>query len=189
MQIIWDREDLQRYMSEAVRVSDEHPSCGQVLEDALEVECGRDRGRRARGGRRRHGAHREGRDPLGDSACALPPYSLGDDQIERIKTRPARSPGELGVIGVLQHPVRDQERDGLRARGQPARVADRALRLQGHRRAAGQARDQGDAGQRCATWIRRGAEVGHIEVKEAVLPFVEIPRRGRGPGAGDEVHR
>ena len=25
MQIIWDREDLQRYMAEAVRVSDEHP--------------------------------------------------------------------------------------------------------------------------------------------------------------------
>src|SRR3970040_839108 len=39
MQIIWDREDLQRYMSEAVRVSDEHPVLvDKFLEDAIEVE-------------------------------------------------------------------------------------------------------------------------------------------------------
>ena len=37
----------------------------------------------------------------GDSACALPPYSLGDDQIERIKTQTRALAQELGVIGLL----------------------------------------------------------------------------------------
>jgi len=33
----------------------------------------------------------------GDSACALPPYSLGDDQIERIKVQTRALARELGV--------------------------------------------------------------------------------------------
>src|SRR5207247_8401363 len=37
----------------------------------------------------------------GDSACALPPYSLGDDQIERIQAQTRALAAELGVIGLL----------------------------------------------------------------------------------------
>src|SRR5262249_21188296 len=39
MQIVYDEEDLQRYMSEAVRVSPEHPILvDKFLEDALEID-------------------------------------------------------------------------------------------------------------------------------------------------------
>ncbi len=102
MQIIWDREDLQRYMSEAVRVSDLHPVLvDKFLEDALEVDVDAiaDGERVVVGGVMEHiekaGIH------SGDSACALPPYSLGDDQIERIKTQARALARELGVIGLL----------------------------------------------------------------------------------------
>src|SRR5207302_1163867 len=100
MQIVHDREDLQRYMTEAVRVSPEHPILvDKFLEDALEIDVDAiaDGERVVVGGVMEHvekaGIH------SGDSACALPPYSLGDDQIDRIKAQTRALAKELGVIG------------------------------------------------------------------------------------------
>src|SRR5439155_1402180 len=100
MQIVYDREDLQRYMTEAVRVSPEHPILvDKFLEDALEIDVDAiaDGERVVVGGVMEHvekaGIH------SGDSACALPPYSLGDDQIDRIKAQTRALAKELGVLG------------------------------------------------------------------------------------------
>ena len=37
----------------------------------------------------------------GDSACALPPYSIGDDQVERLRAQTRALALELGVVGLL----------------------------------------------------------------------------------------
>ena len=78
----------------------------------------------------------------GDSACVLPPHSLGDgdaradpraDARHRARAR-RRRPAQRAVRGraAAERAVRD--------RGQPARVAHRAVRLQGDRPAAREAR-------------------------------------------------
>ena len=102
MQIVYDEEDLRRYMTEAVRVSPEHPILvDKFLEDALEIDVDAiaDGERVVVGGVMEHvekaGVH------SGDSACALPPYSLGDDQVERIMGQTRALARELGVIGLL----------------------------------------------------------------------------------------
>ncbi len=83
-------------------MSPEHPILvDKFLEDALEIDVDAiaDGERVVVGGVMEHvekaGIH------SGDSACALPPYSLGDDQIERIKAQTRALARELGVIGLL----------------------------------------------------------------------------------------
>ena len=75
----------------------------------------------------------------GDSACALPPMTLGRHELEQIR---ASTPPSRKVSGAwaAQHPVRADPGQTVRPGGQPARVADRALRVEGDRRAAGQSR-------------------------------------------------
>jgi carbamoyl-phosphate synthase large subunit len=177
MQIIWDREDLQRYMSEAVRVSDEHPVLvDKFLEDALEVDVDAiaDGERVVVGGVMEHiekaGIH------SGDSACALPPYSLGDDQIERIKTQTRALARELGVIGLLniQFAIKNETVYVLEVNPRASRTVPFVSKAIGVPLAKlatkvmlGQRlRDLGFAEER---------EVGHIAVKEAVFPFVKFP--------------
>ena len=75
----------------------------------------------------------------GDSACALPPITLG---ARRHRRRSARSTEAIargvGVRGLLNVQYALQGRRALRARGQPAGVAHGAVRVQGDRGAAGQ---------------------------------------------------
>jgi len=177
MQIIWDREDLQRYMSEAVRVSDEHPVLvDKFLEDALEVDVDAiaDAERVVVGGVMEHiekaGIH------SGDSACALPPYSLGDDQVERIKTQTRALARELGVVGLLniQFAIKNETVYVLEVNPRASRTVPFVSKAIGVPLAKlatkvmlGQRlRDLGFPGER---------EVGHIAVKEAVFPFVKFP--------------
>ena len=77
----------------------------------------------------------------GDSACVLPPHSLGPDALAQIREHTEGIAKALGVVGLLnvQYAV-DNERQALRDRGQPARVAHRAVRLEGDRPPAREAR-------------------------------------------------
>jgi carbamoyl-phosphate synthase large subunit len=78
--------------------------------------------------RRDHGAHRGGRVHSGDSACSLPPYSLpAPTSSSEIRGRRSAGRGARGPRAD-ERAVRRQGQRGLRPRGQPARVADRALR-------------------------------------------------------------
>ena len=105
------RPDLERYMTEAVRVEPGAPDPGR------QVPGGRHRDRRGRhrdgergGGRRGHGAHREGRGPLGRlglRAAAL----LAGRRPDRAHPGPDPRAGPRARRGrAHQHPVRDQER-------------------------------------------------------------------------------
>ena len=81
----------------------------------------------------------------GDSACVLPPHTLGTEMLGA-DPRPDRG-DRAGARGrrPAQRPVRDPRGHAVRDRGQPARVADGAVRVQGDRAAGGQARLPGAA--------------------------------------------
>jgi len=177
MQIVYDQEDLLRYMTEAVRVSPEHPILvDKFLEDALEIDVDAiaDRERVVVGGVMEHiekaGIH------SGDSACALPPYSLGDDQIDRIKHQTRALARELGVIGLLniQFAIKNEQIFVLEVNPRASRTVPFVSKAIGVPLA------------KLATKVMLGTtlrelgfteekELKHIAVKEAVFPFVKFP--------------
>ena len=70
-----------------------------------------------------------------------------------------------------------QDGDGLRARGESARLAHRAVRVQGDRRAAREDRGALHGGRRRSTRRASRGEVvpPYFSVKEAVFPFIKFP--------------
>ena len=123
---------------------------------------GRDRGRRRRGGRYRRrrvhrrgdGAHRGGGRPFRRLVVPDPARdALGRRaRHDRGHRRSARAPPRGGR--TAEPPARGQGRADLGARGEPARVADGAVRVEGYRRLARAGRD---AGARRALARRRSA--------------------------------
>src|SRR5213083_1756178 len=102
MRLVYDAEDLREYMREAVQVSPAHPVLiDKFLEDAIEIDVDAvaDAERVLVGGVMEHiekaGVH------SGDAACALPPYSLGEDQIETLREQTKALAKALGVIGLI----------------------------------------------------------------------------------------
>ncbi len=177
MQIVYDEEDLARYMTEAVRVSPEHPILvDKFLEDAIEIDVDAvaDGERVVVGGVMEHvekaGVH------SGDSACALPPYSLGDDQIERIEEEARALARELGVIGLIniQFAIQNEEIFVLEVNPRASRTVPFVSKAIGVPLAKLATRVM--LGTRLADlgFVTERA-VGHIAVKEAVFPFVKFP--------------
>jgi len=177
MQIVHDEQDLREFMSEAVRVSPQHPILiDKFLEDAIEIDVDAvaDGQQVVVAGVMEHiekaGIH------SGDAACALPPYSLGDDQVHALRTQTRALAQALGVVGLInvQFAVRNDVIYVLevnprasrtvpfvsKAIGVPlAKVATRALL--GHPVAPLAAVEE--------------RELAHIAVKEAVFPFIKFP--------------
>ena len=81
----------------------------------------------------------------GDSACVLPPHSLGAEMLREIRAATRSLALELGVVGLMNVQYGVLGDVALRDRGQPARVAHRAVRVQGDRAPARQARLPRDA--------------------------------------------
>jgi carbamoyl-phosphate synthase large subunit len=177
MQIVYDEADLQNYMKEAVRVSPEHPILvDKFLEDALEIDVDAiaDGQRVVVGGVMEHvekaGVH------SGDSACALPPYSLGDDQIERIQAQARALATELGVIGLLniQFAIKNEQIFVLEVNPRASRTVPFVSKAIGVPLAKLATRVMlGDT----LVGLGFGEErlVQHIAVKEAVFPFIKFP--------------
>jgi carbamoyl-phosphate synthase large subunit len=103
MEIVHEGRDLERYMREAVKVSNESPVLlDRFLDDAIEVDvdCVADAAGEVRiGGVMEHieqaGVH------SGDSACSLPPYSLAADVVEELKRQTAQMARALKVVGLM----------------------------------------------------------------------------------------
>ncbi len=102
MEIVYDQDDLQRYMREAVRVSFDHPVLvDKFLHDAVEVDVDAvcDGQTVIIGGIMEHieraGVH------SGDSACSLPPYTLDDSIIREISRQTRAMALELRVCGLM----------------------------------------------------------------------------------------
>jgi len=102
MEIVYNEEELKRYMHEAVMVSNESPVLlDYFLSSAIEVDVDvvSDGKQVVVGAIMQHieqaGIH------SGDSACSLPPYNLPDDVQDEIRDQVTRLALELGVVGLM----------------------------------------------------------------------------------------
>jgi carbamoyl-phosphate synthase large subunit len=102
MQIVHDEGALAHYIRSAVEASPQHPVLiDKYLEDAIEVDVDAISDGEAVlvGGIMEHieeaGIH------SGDSDCVLPPFSLGDDQIEELRRSTVALARELNVVGLM----------------------------------------------------------------------------------------
>jgi carbamoyl-phosphate synthase large subunit len=102
MEIVHEQRDLERYMREAVKVSNDSPVLlDRFLNDAIEVDvdCICDGEQVLIGGVMEHieqaGVH------SGDSACSLPPYSLSPELIGELKRQTAVMARALKVVGLM----------------------------------------------------------------------------------------
>ncbi|WP_010092673.1 carbamoyl-phosphate synthase large subunit, partial [Burkholderia ubonensis] len=102
MEIVHEPRDLERYMREAVKVSNDSPVLlDRFLNDAIEcdVDCICDGEAVFIGGVMEHieqaGVH------SGDSACSLPPYSLSKATVAELKRQTAAMAKALNVVGLM----------------------------------------------------------------------------------------
>ena len=102
MEVVYDEADLRRYMTEAVKVSNDSPVLlDRFLDNAIEVDIdaicdGKDV---FIGGIMQHieqaGVH------SGDSACSLPPYSLSEVIQDQLREQVRKLAFELNVRGLM----------------------------------------------------------------------------------------
>ncbi|MCY0966894.1 carbamoyl-phosphate synthase large subunit [Parathalassolituus penaei] len=102
MEIVNNEASLRRYMTEAVKVSNDSPVLlDYFLDRAIEIDIDAvcDGEQVVIGGIMQHieqaGIH------SGDSACSLPPYSLPKDVQDKMREQVAAMAMELGVIGLM----------------------------------------------------------------------------------------
>jgi len=102
MEIVHEPRDLERYMREAVKVSNDSPVLlDRFLDDAIEVDvdCVADGRQVLIGAVMEHieqaGVH------SGDSACSLPPYSLPSHTIDELKRQTELMARALKVVGLM----------------------------------------------------------------------------------------
>jgi carbamoyl-phosphate synthase large subunit len=200
MEIVHGDKDLERYMREAVRVSEKSPVLlDRFLNDAVEVDvdCISDGEDTMIGGIMEHieqaGVH------SGDSACSLPPYTLSAELQDELRRQTALMAKALNVVGLMnvQFAIQGDVTKGLadatvyvlevnprasrtvpyvsKATGQPlAKIAARCM-----------------AGQKLATQkspdgqAPREVVPPYFTVKEAVFPFNKFP--GVDPVLGPEM--
>jgi carbamoyl-phosphate synthase large subunit len=177
MRIVHDDQDLAEFMQEAVRVSPEHPVLiDKFLEDAIEIDvdavCD---GRRVLvGGVMEHiekaGIH------SGDAACALPPYSLGEDEVHALRTQTRALAKALGVVGLInvQFAIRNDTIYVLEVNPRASRTVPFVSKAIGLPLA--KIATRASLGESLEPWLAwDGRDLPHIAVKESVFPFVKFP--------------
>ena len=185
MEIVHEQRDLERYMREAVKVSNDSPVLlDRFLNDAIEVDvdCLSDGKRTFIGGVMEHieqaGVH------SGDSACSLPPYSLSKETIEILKQQTAMMAKGLKVVGLMnvQFAIQQQEIDGkmqdvvfvLEVNPRASRTVPYVSKATGLQLAKIAARCM--VGQSLdSQGIGNEVEPPYFSVKEAVFPFNKFP--------------
>jgi len=182
MEIVHEQRDLERYMREAVKVSNDSPVLlDRFLNDAIEcdVDCLRDpEGKTFIGGVMEHieqaGVH------SGDSACSLPPYSLSAETVAELKRQSAAMAGALNVVGLMNVQFAIQHVDGkdviyvLEVNPRASRTVPYVSKATGIQLAKVAARCM--AGQTLASQgISKEVTPPYFSVKEAVFPFVKFP--------------
>ena len=181
MEIVYEETSLERYMTTAAQVSPSHPVLvDRFLEGAVEVDCdavfdGEDL---FVGGVLEHieeaGIH------SGDSACALPPFTLGQDQVDEVIRHTDAIARALGVRGVIniQFAVKDEQVYVLEANPRASRTLPFTSKATGVSLAKVAARVMTGAtlAELRAEGLLPERAVGHdgidhVAVKEAVMPF------------------
>jgi carbamoyl-phosphate synthase large subunit len=182
MEIVHEQRDLERYMREAVKVSNDSPVLlDRFLNDAVEcdVDCLRDaEGQTLIGGVMEHieqaGVH------SGDSACSLPPYSLSAETVAELKRQSAAMAKALNVVGLMNVQFAIQQKDGkdaiyvLEVNPRASRTVPYVSKATGIQLAKVAARCM--AGQSLASQgVTKEVTPPYFSVKEAVFPFVKFP--------------
>ncbi len=187
MEIVREEADLQRYMREAVKVSNDSPVLlDRFLNDAIEVDVDAvaDGDEVVIGGIMQHieqaGVH------SGDSACSLPPYSLSaalQDELRRQTTALARGLGVVGLMNI-QFAIKGDEVYVLEVNPRASRTVPYVSKATG--------RPLAKIAARCMTGrtlkaqgIEREVVPPYYAVKEAVFPFRKFP--GVDPLLGPEM--
>ncbi len=177
MEIVYDDSSLLRYMAEAVEASPEHPVLiDKFLEDASEVDVDAvcDGRRTIVGGVMEHieeaGIH------SGDSACAIPPYSLSEETVAQLKAQTYALAEALDVRGLMniQFAVKGGDIYVLEVNPRASRTVPFVSKATGLNLAQAAARvmvgrsleDQG---------ITTEPVPGYVSVKESVFPFAKFP--------------
>ncbi len=201
MEIVHGDKDLQRYMREAVRVSEKSPVLlDRFLDDAIEVDvdCISDGTAVMIGGIMEHieqaGVH------SGDSACSLPPYTLPQalqDELRRQTTQMALALKVVGLMNVqfaIQGDIHGQGDAGpvvyvLEVNPRASRTVPYVSKATGQQLAKIAARCM--AGTKLADQTSKDGQPPrevippYFTVKEAVFPFNKFP--GVDPILGPEM--
>ncbi len=175
MAICYSTEDLNAYLEANVKADQEHPLLlDRFLENAIEVDVdaladGEDAWV---AGVMQHveeaGVH------SGDSACVIPPMSLGEEMIEEIRATTKRIALELGVVGLIniQYGVAGGRLHVIEANPRASRTVPFVSKAIGTPLAKLAARLM--LGERLADQELPESPGKHVSVKEAVLPFARF---------------
>ena len=177
MQIVYDRESVERYIRDAVKVSGTNPVLiDSYLRDAIEVDVDAlaDKDQNVFvAGIMEHieeaGIH------SGDSACSLPPYSLPAKIIAEIERQTEAMAKALQVVGLMnvQYAVKDGEVYVLEVNPRASRTVPFVAKATGQPIAKFAARLM--AGESLKSLAIKKNKGKHIAVKEAVFPFARFP--------------
>jgi carbamoyl-phosphate synthase large subunit len=177
MEIVHTSEALRRYMSHAVQASGTSPVLiDRYLADAVEIDVDAlaDGETVVVAGVMEHieeaGIH------SGDSACALPPYTLPSDTVAEIRRQTVALAEALKVRGLMnvQYAVKDGEVYVLEVNPRASRTVPFVAKATGVPIAKIAARVM--AGERLAAFdTAPPGKGGHVAVKEAVFPFARFP--------------
>jgi carbamoyl-phosphate synthase large subunit len=192
MEIVHGDRDLERYMREAVKVSEKSPVLlDRFLDDAIEVDvdCISDGTEVMIGGIMEHveaaGIH------SGDSACSLPPYTLSAALQDEMRRQTAAMARALGVVGLMnvQFAIQGEGDDAvvyvLEVNPRASRTVPFVGKATGQQLAKIAARCM--AGQTLSSQSAVKGEVvpRYFSIKEAVFPFNKFP--GVDPILGPEM--
>ena len=177
MEIVYNEDDLSRYMREAVQVSNDSPVLlDRFLDDAIEIDVdaicdGKDV---LIGGIMEHieqaGVH------SGDSACSLPAYTLSEAIQHRLREQIRKMALELNVVGLMntQFAIKGDDIYLLEVNPRASRTVPFVSKATGVQLAKVAARCM--AGVSLAEQgITEERKPRYFAVKEAVFPFVKFP--------------
>jgi carbamoyl-phosphate synthase large subunit len=175
MEICYSTENLNAYLQANVKADQEHPLLlDRFLENAIEVDVDA----LADGvdvhvaGIMQHveeaGVH------SGDSACVIPPLSIGEEMLEQIRATTEQIALDLGVIGLIniQYAIAGGRLYVIEANPRASRTVPFVSKATGTPLAKVAARLM--LGERLADLDLPEPPSGHVSVKEAVLPFARF---------------
>src|SRR6185312_6402001 len=177
MEIVHAETDLVRYMKEAVSVSNDSPVLlDRFLNDAIEVDVDAvsDGAQVLIGGIMEHieqaGVH------SGDSACSLPPFSLGADLQNELRRQTVAMARALNVVGLMnvQFAIQDRKVFVLEVNPRASRTVPYVSKATGVALAKVAARCM--VGKTLAAQgVTHEVIPPYYAVKEAVFPFIKFP--------------
>ena len=178
MGIVYDDDDLVKYMGEATKVSPDHPVyLDAFLEDAIELDVDAlcDDEECYVGAVLEHieecGIH------SGDSACCFPPFSLSDAIVAKIRETTRKLALSCHIRGLLnvQYAVRDEQVFVIELNPRASRTVPFSSKATGVSLAKYAVRIMSGEKIRDLGLPSEDADRGYYAVKEAVMPWSRFP--------------